>query len=338
MNMILPASFGLLPILFYLAVLVMLDSFKLVRWRMIAVAIPAGAIAAGVSYVLNTLLCAGTGLDFTRYSIYLAPWIEECAKFCFMAFVLIRGRVGFMVDAAIVGFAIGAGFGCVENVYYMAMMSNADLFVWLIRGMGTGIMHGGAVAIAGITAKALSERSSRIKLLHVLPGWLFAVGLHMGFNALHYNPILATIGVLLLMPALTVVSFTVSERWLKSWLDLGFATDVELLAIINSGQLSDTRIGRYLRSLRSTFPAEVVADMLCCLRLHIELSIRAKGVLMMKEAQVEIPVDLSVREKFSELDYLRKNIGKSGMLALSTVLHTSARDLWQLNFLKDEAG
>ena len=49
----LPAAVALLPVLCFLAALVWLDSYKLVRPRPVAVTIAAGAAAAGLSYFAN---------------------------------------------------------------------------------------------------------------------------------------------------------------------------------------------------------------------------------------------------------------------------------------------
>jgi hypothetical protein len=57
-----------------------------------------------------------------------------------------------------------------------------------------------------------------------------------------------------------------------------------MLELINSGQLSDSPVGRYLHTLKDKFKGPVVADLLCYLRLTTELALRAKGVLMMRES------------------------------------------------------
>jgi hypothetical protein len=43
-----------------------------------------------------------------------------------------------------------------------------------------------------------------------------------------------------------------------------------------------------------------------------------------------------VRDTFVELRYLEKSIGRTGMLALQPFIHTSTRDLWQLNLLGEK--
>jgi hypothetical protein len=73
--------------------------------------------------------------------------------------------------------------------------------------------------------------------------------------------------------------------------------------------------------------------MMCLLRLRAELAIRAKGVLMMREAGFEPAPDSTVKGKLEELRYLEKNIGRTGLLALDPFLHTGTRELWQLTVL-----
>ena len=42
-----------------------------------------------------------------------------------------------------------------------------------------------------------------------------------------------------------------------------------------------------------------------------------------------------LKKKIEEMEALRKNIGKTGELAISPVLRRSTRDLWQFYLLKD---
>ena len=78
--------------------------------------------------------------------------------------------------------------------------------------------------------------------------------------------------------------------------------------------------------------------MMCLLRLRAELAIRAKGVLMMREAGFDAAADPTVKDKLEELRYLEKSIGKTGLRALQPFLHASTRDLWQLAVLDGERG
>ena len=57
----------MLPVLVFLATLVFLDSYKLVRFRAIALALGVGCLAGGVSFLLNNGVHAATGLEDVLY-------------------------------------------------------------------------------------------------------------------------------------------------------------------------------------------------------------------------------------------------------------------------------
>jgi len=328
---------SLIPVFLFLAVLVYLDSYKLVHLKSILVAIGVGCVAAGLSWLLYSSLGADAA-NAGAYARYGAPVVEEILKALYL-FILIRaGKVGFMVDAGIQGFAIGAGFALVENVYYLGSLNETNLLVWIIRGFGTAIMHGGATAIVGVITKNLVDVRNSSSPLMFVPGLVTAIVVHALFNHLIpgnvLGPVATTAVTLIVIPALMLAAFTRSEQVTREWLGVGFDNDAELLTVITTGGIAKTRIGQYLDSIQSKFPAAVVVDILCYLRLYLELAIQAKGILLMRESGFNVDPDPKVQAKFDEMTYLEKSIGKTGLLALSPFLRTSSRNLWQMHMLK----
>ncbi len=247
---------------------------------------------------------------------------------------LIRAhRIGFLVDAAIFGFAAGTGFAIIENLYYLRMAPEAGMGTWIVRGFGTAIMHGGATAIFAAMGLAMLERSRRADFTAFLPGLCVAAVLHSAFNHLLFAPKLATLAIIVVLPPLLHVVYLRSERAVGRWLGKGFDADTEMLELINSGQLSDSPVGQYLHTLKDRFRGPIVADLLCYLRLYTELALRAKGILMMRENGFDVPVDAATREKFTEMRFLEESIGRTGLLAIQPMLHMSHKDLWQLYML-----
>jgi len=324
---------SLLPVFLFLFALIFLDSFKLVKLSSVLQTIFIGCITAIVCLFLNTWLSTNVTLSFKHYSRYVAPLVEELVKAAYLVYLIKSKKIGFMVDAAIHGFAIGAGFAFIENVFYLRTTQDPNISIWIIRGFGTAIMHGGTTAIFGIISKNLSERRASETITNFLPGLGLAIILHSIFNHFILPPVLTTLILLVALPLLINVVFDLSEKATRNWLGIGFDTDMELLDIITAGKISETKIGAYLQSLKSRFSGEVVADMFCWLRIHLELAVRAKGILLMKEKGFKVPPDLEIKEKFTELNYLEKNIGKTGKLAISPILHTDSRQLWQLHML-----
>jgi RsiW-degrading membrane proteinase PrsW (M82 family) len=320
---------GFPPVVLFLIGLILMDSYKLVGRNAILMAMAAGGVAAIVCLFINSALLSHGWTSQRTLALDVAPAIEESAK-AFYLFLMIRShRVGFMVDAGILGFAIGTGFALGENLYYFREIGSANLLTWLVRGLGTAIMHGAATALVGIVTKHLVDRSSRPRWFHELPGLALAILAHSAYNHLSGSPLLATAFLLVVMPLLLFLVFEYSERATREWLGAGLDLDMELLQQIMGGEVLETRVGRYLHSLKEHFPGEVVADMLCLVRIQLELSMRAKGLLMARAAGLEIPPDPAVRENFEELRFLENSIGPTGRMAIVPFLRTSSRDLWQ---------
>jgi len=332
---VLAVAVSVLPVFLFLGALVLIDSYKLVALRAVLLSVAAGVAAGLAAYGANVWLRPALHLDFGAYSRYVAPAVEESLKAAFVVWLLRRNKVGFVVDAAIHGFAIGTGFAFLENLYYLQVSPDATILTWVVRGCGTALMHGGATAILAMVAKALHNRVDAFRLSLLLPGLAVAVVLHSLYNHFLLQPLLATALIVLVFPALSVAVFQQSERATRAWLGTGFDTDLELLEVVRSGQVSGTPVGTYLRSLRSRFTPEVIVDMMCLLRLRAELAVRAKGVLMMREAGFDAAPDPALKDRFQELRYLQKSIGKTGLLALDPFLRTGTRELWQLHMLSE---
>jgi len=324
---------GVLPVIIFLTGLTFIDSYKLIRFRSILLNIFVGIIIAFVCSIINGALIGLLGFDRATFAKHVAPFVEEILKACFIVYLIYSKRIGFMVDAAICGFAVGTGFAIIENLQLLGSMQDSNMIVWIVRGFGTAVMHGGSTAIFAIVSKSFFDRHSPPRPWFFLPGLAMAVIIHSTYNHFFVSPEVSAIAIVAGLPVVMIVVFQQSERALQRWLGAGFDTDAELLEMIATGNVSRTRIGEYLLSLKSRFPGEVVADMLCLLRIHLELSIRAKGLLLMREAGFEIPKDPEVTEKFEELKYLEKSVGKTGRLAIMPFLRWSSRDLWQLHML-----
>ncbi len=310
-----------------------MDSYKLLQLRSILLAIGYGCFAAIFCFFINNWVLNQLNTSLIIYSRYLAPFLEELTKAGYIIFLIHRKRIGFLVDAAIYGFAIGTGFTFIENLYYLWTLPSQNLLLWLIRGLGTAVMHGGTTSIFAILSVNFSNRYPKSKIKIFLPGFFISYLIHSFFNHFFFQPVIITITQLILLPILIGFIYDRSEKALQEWLEAGMDVDVWLLDYINSGKVYQTKIGEYLYSLKTTFPGEVVADMLCYVRIHLELALRAKGILMLHETGFAIPEDPEIKEKLSELKYLEKSLGKTGKLALTPVLHPSSQEFWQLYIL-----
>ncbi len=331
------ALVALMPVLVFLAALLWLDSYKLLAPSAVVTVIGAGAVLAAASYPLNVVLLGRLDIGLPAFSRYVAPLTEELLKGLVVVALVRMHRIGFLVDAAIFGFAVGTGFALAENLYYLHLAADAGMGTWIVRGFGTALMHGGTTALFAVMGLARMERSTKATALHFLPGFLIAVLLHSGFNHLSRAPLVATLATMLTLPPLQWLVFERSEQALRHWIGQGFDADAQLLERIGSGSFATSPPGRYLALLKRSLPGALLADALCYLRLYTELALRAKGVLMMREAGFAPPqADEETRAKFAELRYLEGSVGATGLRALRPVLNMRRRELWQLYMLEGE--
>ena len=327
---------ALLPVLLFLLVLRIGDSFKLVSRRALAKALASGAAAALVAMALHARLFDWTGMDTRTFARTIAPFTEEALKALCVLYPLRRGQIGFLVDAAILGFAVGAGFALVENIDYLHALADQLIWVWVARGFGTAVMHAAATSVVAMTGKSLSDRYPLRRALMMLPGWAIAVAIHATFNRALVSPLLAAAFLLFVIPLVVMAVFERSEQMTTEWVGDGMDLDVELLALTRSNHFGATRLGRYLSELTARFPGPVVADMFCLLQIELELGIRAKGMLLAREAGLSVPVDDDVRASLAERAYLHRAIGPTGLLALGPLQVTSHRDDWHRYLLEHE--
>lgn len=330
-------AIGLLPVLLFLSALWFMDSYKLVPRRRIYAALVAGAVAAVICYQFNTFIFQRAESQ-DLYASLGAPVIEELAKAVYWIFLIATARVAFMVDSAICGFAAGAGFALIENIFYLHVLEGKGVGVWLLRGFGTAVMHGGVAALGAMISVYLAETRHWRGFRQFAPGLLCAIILHSLFNRGIVSPAVSTAITVAGLPLILILTFHLSERSLKQWLGGKMDRDLDMLNMIDRGEFHQTRSGAYLLSLHEVFPAEIRADMLCLLHLNTELSVRAKSDLLFRDAGLEPPPDPELEKRLKELRYLEKAIGPTGMLAIRPLLSETPRDLWEMHRLAGAEG
>ncbi len=320
------------PVVLLLGGLLSLDSYKLVRLPAVARTIVLGATVALLCLGIHSVLRGMLGMAGGDYARWVSPLLEEALKAAIVLWMVRRHRLAFLVDAAIHGFAVGTGFAVIENLIFWHEHAASSPGVWIARGAGTALMHGGATALVALAAVSTPPR--RRNLAAVAVALLPAVLLHGLYNRFLLSPVLSALLIVLLLPLLLILVFRRGERAFGEWLNLGFDADTEMLELILSGQVSGSPVGTYLEALRSRFEGPVVADLLNWLRIHLELSLAAKGLLLMREAGFTPEPDPETVAKLAELEWLENSIGPTGMLAMAPFLRHSSRETWQRSLLR----
>ncbi len=323
---------ALLPVILFLILLLVLDSFKLVRKSLLMWAIISGVVCAGSAYLLNTELMVLLNLDLKKLYTFTSPLIEETLKMIPVLIFLRKHRIGFLIDGAIYGFAIGTGFALVENIYFLFQLPDTSIWLWIARGFGTAVMHGGTTSILAMIFTLTIERK-KFTGMYYFAGWILAVGIHICFNLFLMPPLQEAILIITVISVVEICVFKASELSLRNWLEMEFDSEMKLINMIHRGNFASTKPGVYLMSLKKHFSSVVIFDMLAYISLYLELSIRAKAQLMLHETGLPPNKDPEIAGKLQELQTLENNIGRTGKFAISPILRMSRKDLWKWSLL-----
>jgi protease PrsW len=327
------ACLGLGPVLLFLGSLLWLDSFKLVNFTTVVGVVLLGGIAAAGCYVASGYAMDTLHLSFATYSRFVAPFLEEMLKSTVVIVLFARNRIGFMVDAIILGLAVGAGFGAFENIYYAYVFPEANVGVWMVRGLGTAIMHAGVTALFAICAQVLRERHEETGVLAYLPGFLVAASLHLIFNQFTQFPLFSAAGTVVALPISLLFLFDKSEHEAHSWLVHDYENHEHLLEDIRTGRFASSEAGRFIESLSERFDATVAALAFAYIKLHTELVLRAEQILLAKEKGEKVHPDPEDHARCHRLHDLERKIGHTVMLVLWPHLKFSRKELFELHQL-----
>ena len=132
--------FSLLPVVGFLVALKLMDGYKLINLESVVLKVLAGIGVAVVALFANRALLGGLGWRAADYARYVSPFVEEVLKGAYLVYLIRSRRLGFMIDAAICGFAIGTGFAIIENSYYLGTRADLSLAACVLRGFGTAVM------------------------------------------------------------------------------------------------------------------------------------------------------------------------------------------------------
>ncbi|HVH37583.1 MAG TPA: PrsW family glutamic-type intramembrane protease [Sphingomicrobium sp.] len=333
---ILSWSLALVPVLVLTGVFIWLDAFKLVTVREVIGLLVLGGIVAGVTYPLSGAFLDQLPIGFSAYSRFVAPWIEEALKAVVIISLFRFNRIGLKLDAVIMGFAVGAGFSVIENIIYLFRFHGLPSSVWMVRGLGTAIMHGSTLAILAAIAHQLAERNLhaaardyRFNPLWFIPGFLVAVGLHTLFNQFPRDPLLSMIGTLLLAPISLFAIFRFGTGEAEKFLLAEEQEHRVLVDTLHAGRFPDEPGWRRIATLAARAGPQAKSQIKEYVTLLTEL------ILTEEESLIEESItgkrhDEGIGPKFERLAQLNRDLGKTTVSALTSLLPFSRNDYWEL--------
>jgi RsiW-degrading membrane proteinase PrsW (M82 family) len=332
---------ALVPVFVLLAIFVWLDAFELMSLREILVLLVLGGMGALATYPISGRMLDTLPIGFSSYSRFVAPWIEEAIKAVIMIGLFRFNRAGYKLDTVISGFAVGAGFSVVENIIYLTIYPGYGAGTWLVRGLGTAVMHGTTLAILGAVAHELGERENRqaagdfeFHLWWFVPGYLIAVAIHTAFNQFPDRPLLAMMGTIILAPIAIIAIFHFGTAEAQKWLETERAAHEAELDALVAGRWPDSASGRAVAGLAERLGAEKSQRIHRFMEVQTWLVVQAEQA-MLDEAAGEVALDrLKVEAAFAELDSLKNSLGRTTFATLKRLLPFSRNDYWEVSELR----
>ncbi len=332
------------PALALLSALARFDAFKLVRLSTVVLLLGAGAALAAAGLAANGGLMDRLPYDLAAYSRYVAPLVEETLKAALIVALFDANRIGFKLDSAVIGFAVGAGFSIFENGWFLHLFPDANIGLWLVRGFGTAIMHGGATALFAVVSHEFTETQAQARAAHYrfrpwlyLPGLGGATLLHSGFNHLEGAPLLQMAAAAVVVPLSLMAVYSMghgaSHRWVRSDHD----RHRRLLDEIRSGRFAESEQGRAIRAICNRFDAELAPLAVEYVRLQTEVALAAEQLLLAEAADAQAARAEDVAGILARLVALEQALGRAAMAAVREHAPLTRNDRWEIAHLQEAA-
>ena len=337
---------SLIPIIVYIIFIYKIDHFALIsikRLLLLALIGMLTALACFGLFLLTDRVISGKSADIIH------PVIEELVKSIPLLILAFRKRIAFFIDSVICGAAVGGGFSFLENIFYLVLGDSVDLSTGLFRGLEVALIHMGCSAIiaAGMmmVVRQMERKRSRMPMstndiIKTTALFVVALAFHIFHNTFQFTPIMQFVWVLSVMIGMIAVVYFYDIDMTHRWLDKGLDMQINLLRSIEGGHLLNTPTGTFLESVKELFPPNVYFDIICYVRLQIELSVAAKTRFMLHEVGMDEPLEANKKElymsQFVELIELEKNIGPSAKMTIAPIVKLSPADTQALNNLLKE--
>ena len=337
---------SLIPIIVYIIFIYKIDHFALISIKRLLLLALIGMLTALVCFglfLLTDRVISGKSADIIH------PVIEELVKSIPLLILAFRKRIAFFIDSVICGAAVGGGFSFLENTFYLVLGDSVDLSTGLFRGLEVALIHMGCSAIiaAGMmmAVRQIERKRSRTAMswndiIKTTALFVAALAFHVFHNMFQFTPIMQFFWVLSVMIGMIAVVYFYDIDMTHRWLDKGLDMQINLLRSIEGGHLLNTPTGTFLESVKELFPPNVYFDIICYVRLLIELSVAAKTRSMLHEVGMDEPLEANKKElymsQFVELGELEKNIGPSAKMTIAPIVKLSPADTQALNNLLKE--
>lgn len=138
------------------------------------------------------------------------------------------------------------------------------------------------------------------------------------------NPLLLMCFAVVVFLSLFIILFGYGEKRIYKWMDHSLTVDIQTLSAIRSGNFASTRAGQYMMAIKEQFKPECFFDMVCYVQLSLDLKIEKQSYMLLCQVGYEGEAMGKTLEehvaKKTELNALKKRIGKTGMMVLAPLV------------------
>ncbi|MCZ7545157.1 MAG: PrsW family glutamic-type intramembrane protease [Anaerolineae bacterium] len=166
----------------------MLDLFGTGKLSTVLICLAWGGTGAFFLANVTENLLQAQGVAYLSVVTVAAPVVEEVYKALVLIYFIRQPRFRYIVDGAVYGFAVGIGFGVMENLFiYLPQNPNAVLVDTISRTLTAVLMHAGASALVGISLGRLRRARSAGRAVWAFAGVALAIASHYLYNNIAYR-------------------------------------------------------------------------------------------------------------------------------------------------------
>jgi len=153
------------------------------RSRHLVLFLMIGSVTCLAACWINADIYRKAGISYFYLTTTVAPIVEETLKFIpIVLYALFRSRAKKQILP--VAFAVGIGFAIAENVYALVQNAEDATLAWIIiRGIGTGLMHGMTTVVVGFGIFRASK-DRRLIVIGTVSVLCLAIMYHGAYNCL----------------------------------------------------------------------------------------------------------------------------------------------------------
>ncbi|MBL8063279.1 MAG: PrsW family intramembrane metalloprotease [Anaerolineales bacterium] len=309
------------------------DLYQTGQYRFNIVTLACGAIAYYMAVQVNEGVSQmGLVSSWDQVVRFTAPIAEEILKSLILIYLVTRADFNYVVDGALYGFGVGIGFAIIENVQYINQFAEKALLVAVVRVLSTNLMHATSSGLIG-TALAYRRGDSTWKAgVVILVGYLFAIGVHMGFNNMVSSGVQLVFAITFGLTGAALIWFiikrglNVQKLWVAEKLGIADRVTQEETKVVSNIET----VNEVLTPVTKRFGPEKASLVRSLIYKQAEIGIKRKLLETVPSENRKKEIVKIIDDLVTETNVLRNQIGTYCMMMVREVYLGQSGQVWNL--------